>query len=143
MCKPEITHPSLLSLLNQFNKWQLMSDFKSHRRMFCKRATSAFCPTRFHCSNMTATCLACALLRDALCQHVLSTSHSTFPISTTLPPPVAPIHPFPLPLSAHSCSCGFSSPLPLRLVEQQSRWVFSSCYDLRDDNGSYNVASRS
>lgn len=48
-----------------------------------------------------------------------------------------------LPLSAHSCSCGFSSPLPLRLPEQQSRWVFSSCYDLRDDNGSYNVASRS
>lgn len=79
------------------------------------------------------------------CQHLLSTSHSAFSISTTLPPPLAPILPFPLPLplSAHSCPCGFSSPLPLRLVEQQSRWVFSSCYDLRDDNGSYNVASRS
>lgn len=34
------------------------------------------------------------------------------------------------------------SPLPL-LAAQQSRWVFSGCYDLRDDNGSYNVASRS
>lgn len=34
-------------------------------------------------------------------------------------------------------------PSPLLLAELQSRWVFSSCYDLRDDNGSYNVASRS
>ena len=34
------------------------------------------------------------------------------------------------------------SPLPL-LAAQQSKWVFSGCYDLRDDNGSYNVASRS
>lgn len=61
--------------------------------------------------------------------------------------PLSLLHPLPPSLSlsfpAHSCSCGFSSPLPLLLAEQQSRWVFSSCYDLRDDNGSYNVASRS
>lgn len=34
-------------------------------------------------------------------------------------------------------------PAPPPPAGAASRWVFSGCYDLRDDNGSYNVASRS
>lgn len=47
-----------------------------------------------------------------------------------------------LSLSAHSSLATSPLPLPL-LAGLQSRWVFCGCYDLRDDNGSYNVASRS
>lgn len=92
----------------------------------------------FYCNNTTATCLApCAAPQHSLIRVYFLRLILLFPS----PPRCTRSSP-PLP-SAHSCSCGFSSPLPLRLVEQQSRWVFSSCYDLRDDNGSYNVASRS
>lgn len=89
-------------------------------------------------------CFVALLLDHALRQSLLSTSLSAVSylylrVSSTLSLPPSPSLSFP----AHSCSRGFSSPLPLLLAELQSRWVFSSCYDLRDDNGSYNVASRS
>lgn len=64
-----------------------------------------------------------------LCISELSLSPSPPPS-----PPPSPSFPF--------CSFLHPSPHPL-LAEEQSRWVFSGCYDLRDDNGSYNVASRS
>lgn len=103
--KPEITHPLLLSLLNQGNKWQLMTDSKSHLSFYSLRNVQQMCKyfalrlTRFYFHDTAATCLARAVLRDALCQHLLSTSHSAFSISTSLPPPPSPLLPFPLSLS--------------------------------------------
>lgn len=58
------------------------------------------------------------------------------------PLPKSPFFSFSLCLSAHSSLATSPLPLPL-LAGLQSRWVFCGCYDLRDDNGSYNVASRS
>lgn len=133
MCKPEITHPLLLSLSQPIQQVAINDRLVFSPRNLSKRATSAVSLTRFYCNNMAATCLACTF--DASF-YFFYLHHAT--ASTRSYPPLSLSHSQLIPTPAAS-----PSPLPLRLVEQHSRWVFSSCYDLRDDNGSYNVASRS
>lgn len=78
----------------------------------------------FHCPVSLSQAISCSLFSPAA---------STLSLIPSFPPSLSRL----IPALATS-----PSPLPL-LAELQSRWVFSGCYDLRDDNGSYNVASRS
>lgn len=105
-----------------------LNKVNTHLTVFCPRLSPP--PSPSFPASLLLFCLFYLLSLPISC--------SLSPSSPPLPPPSPS---FPLSLSQLIPALAASpSPLPL-LAELQSRWVFSGCYDLRDDNGSYNVAS--